>query len=90
MGCAPEEPAAWEFHSFYKPAENPVVGADSAFIFECPVTGEVVRWQQADVFNPGAIVKDDRIYLLLRCFIIYYIYDLGYAGKGKNNTYNQK
>jgi predicted GH43/DUF377 family glycosyl hydrolase len=67
LGCAPKKTTGWEFHSFFKPAENPVIGADSSFTFECPVTGEMVRWQQADVFNPGAIVKDDRIYLLLRC-----------------------
>ncbi len=29
--------------------------------------GELVYWQKADVFNPAAIVKDDKVYLLLRC-----------------------
>jgi len=66
-GCTAEDTGNWGFDSFYKPAENPVISADSTFTFQCPVTGEGVRWQQADVFNPGAIVKDDRIYLLLRC-----------------------
>jgi predicted GH43/DUF377 family glycosyl hydrolase len=67
LGCNPGPEPGWEFQSFYKPPENPVIGADSTLTFRCPVTGEVVRWQQADVFNPGAVVMDDKIYLLLRC-----------------------
>lgn len=57
----------WDYVSFYKPEQNPIVKADSTFTFTCPIQEEVVAWQKADVFNPGAIVKDDRVYLLLRC-----------------------
>lgn len=53
--------------SFYKPAENPIISADSTFTFTDPVKGEVVRWQKADIFNPAAVVKDDKVYLLIRC-----------------------
>lgn len=66
-GCKPESQQGWDFQTFYKPEENPVVRADSALTFLCPVRNEVVQWQKADVFNPAAIVKDDKIYLLLRC-----------------------
>jgi predicted GH43/DUF377 family glycosyl hydrolase len=66
-GCSSNQTRDWGFDEFYKPAENPVISADSSYTFHCPVTGKIVHWQQADVFNPGAIVKDDRIYLLLRC-----------------------
>jgi beta-1,2-mannosidase len=52
---------------FYKPAENPVLRADSSFTFFCPVKKQTVRWQRADVFNPGAIVKDGKVFLLYRC-----------------------
>ncbi|HWW40344.1 MAG TPA: hypothetical protein VNZ46_13595, partial [Pedobacter sp.] len=57
----------WDFQSLYKPKDNPIIGADSSFTFTCPITNEVVRWQKADVFNPAAIVKDNKVYLLLRC-----------------------
>lgn len=57
----------WDFQSFYKPKENPIIKADSSFTFICPVKNEVVKWQKADVFNPAAIVKDNKVYLLLRC-----------------------
>lgn len=52
--------------TFYKPAENPVLHPDSSYTFFCPVKQDTVRWQKADVFNPAAIVKDGRIYLLFR------------------------
>lgn len=55
------------FHTFYKPKENPILKADSSFVFLCPIKNETVRWQRADVFNPAAIVKDDKVYLLYRC-----------------------
>ena len=30
-------PANWDFRSFHKPVENPVLKADSTFTFICPV-----------------------------------------------------
>lgn len=53
--------------SFYKPAENPILRADSNLIFLDPVKQEMVRWQKADVFNPAAIVRDGKVFLLYRC-----------------------
>lgn len=52
---------------FLKPEENPIVGADSSFTFSDPLSGETVKWQKADVFNPAAIVRNNKVYLLLRC-----------------------
>jgi len=34
--------------------------------FSCPVTGQEVRWAAKDVFNPGGVVRDGKIHLLLR------------------------
>jgi len=52
--------------SFSKPKENPILGPDSSFTFRDPVKKQIVRWQKADVFNPAAIVKDNKVYLLYR------------------------
>jgi beta-1,2-mannosidase len=57
----------WDFSSFYKPDVNPVIKADSTYIFKDPVKGTEVRWQRADVFNPAAIVAHGKVFLLLRC-----------------------
>jgi predicted GH43/DUF377 family glycosyl hydrolase len=34
--------------------------------FRCPVLREPVRWAAKDVFNPGAVVRDGRVHLLIR------------------------
>lgn len=54
-------------NSFYKPKENPIVTADSSYTFFDPIKKQTVKWQRADVFNPAAIVKDGKIFLLYRC-----------------------
>lgn len=54
------------FLNFQKPEENPVLSADSTYTFICPIKNEMIQWQKADVFNPAAIVKDNKIHLLFR------------------------
>lgn len=66
LACVSTEQAEWDFLSFEKPENNPVMQADSSFTFLCPIKNEVVHWQKADVFNPAAIVKDGKIHLLFR------------------------
>jgi predicted GH43/DUF377 family glycosyl hydrolase len=66
LGCVQQEADRWEFNAFHKPDENPILEADSSYMFTCPVTGTAVQWQKADVFNPAAIVKDGRVYVLFR------------------------
>lgn len=51
---------------FEKTAVNPIMQADSTYTFLDPVSENEVRWQKADVFNPGAIVKNDTVFLLFR------------------------
>jgi hypothetical protein len=50
----------WGLGPFLKTKENPIVSADSSYTFFCPVKKAIVKWQKADVFNPAAIVKDNR------------------------------
>jgi predicted GH43/DUF377 family glycosyl hydrolase len=57
----------WDLGVFEKTKQNPILKADSTLSFFCPVKKELVHWQKADVFNPGAIVKDGKVYLLTRC-----------------------
>jgi beta-1,2-mannosidase len=66
-GFSVQHDTKWDFKSFYKPAENPVLKADSSFTFFCPMKKATVKWQKADVFNPAAIVKDNKVFLLYRC-----------------------
>ena len=66
-GCFAQRKINININGFYKPKENPVVKADSSFTFKDPLKKEIVHWQKADVFNPAAIVKDGKIFLLYRC-----------------------
>ncbi len=56
----------WMMGPFVKPKENPVLKADSSYLFNCPVQHKIVKWQLADVFNPAAIVRHDTVFLLFR------------------------
>ena len=53
--------------SFYKPVNYPILSRDSNAVFFDSLKNETVHWKKADVFNPAAIVKDDKIYVLPRC-----------------------
>ena len=44
---------------------NPVLTAGD-LKFHCPVLDKSVSWEEKDVFNPAAVVKDGRIFLLYR------------------------
>jgi beta-1,2-mannosidase len=55
-----------QLNIFDKPKENPILSPDSSYKFFCPVKKEIVLWQKAEVFNPAAIVRDKKIYLLYR------------------------
>lgn len=67
ISCQTRKPLSINYDSFTKPAENPIVKADSSYTFLCPMKNENIRWQRADVFNPAAIVKDGKVMLLYRC-----------------------
>lgn len=51
---------------FEKPATNPILLPDSTATFLDPISGGRVAWQRADVFNPGAVVYRDTVFLLFR------------------------
>ena len=67
LNAAAQNAPVLKVSSFYKPAENPIVRADSSYTFKDPIKNETVKWQKADVFNPAAIVKDNKVFLLYRC-----------------------
>lgn len=56
----------WALLPFVKvDSVNPVLTAGkSSFI--CPVLKKEVLWDEKDVFNPAAVVRDDKVYLLFR------------------------
>jgi beta-1,2-mannosidase len=43
----------------------PLLKSDTTSFF-CPVTKTMVKWQESYVFNPAAIVRDNKVYLIFR------------------------
>jgi predicted GH43/DUF377 family glycosyl hydrolase len=57
----------WQKKPFIKvDSINPILRPDPKTIFLCPVSQNNVRWEEKDVFNPAAIVKEGKIYMLYR------------------------
>jgi predicted GH43/DUF377 family glycosyl hydrolase len=45
---------------------NPILLPDTNSTFHCPVRNADVQWEEKDVFNPAAIVRNDTVFLLYR------------------------
>lgn len=57
----------WELLPFNKiDSANPVLVPDSTATFLCPVRQQLVKWEEKDVFNPAAVVRNDTVFLLYR------------------------
>lgn len=59
--------ASWMLGPFLKSdANNPVLLPNAASTFFCPVRQDTVQWEEKDVFNPAAVVRNDTVFLLYR------------------------
>ena len=57
----------WAMGGFVRPvAKNPIIEPDKNITFYCPMTKKQVAWKENDTFNPAAVVKDGKIYVLYR------------------------
>ena len=58
---------AWEIGPFTRPASgNPVIAPLPASTFMDPVLKTPVHWEALHTFNPAAIVRDGKIFVLYR------------------------
>jgi beta-1,2-mannosidase len=63
----PAQRQEWVFGPFVKPREvNPVLTPNKNSAFLSPMNDSVVRWEEYATFNPAAVVRDGRVYLLYR------------------------
>ncbi|MHA7102855.1 glycoside hydrolase family 130 protein [Roseivirga pacifica] len=60
-----EDKTPW-LTGFQKPDFNPIMTADSSYVFADPLSDTLVAWQKADVFNPATIVKNDTVFMFFR------------------------
>ncbi|MBN1154401.1 glycosidase [candidate division KSB1 bacterium] len=45
---------------------NPCLTPDEESTFKCPIRNKMIHWEEKDVFNAAAVVRDGKIYLLYR------------------------
>lgn len=57
----------WALGGFVRPENvNPIIMPKPQSTFECPMRNEKVKWEESDVFNPAATVRNGKIYVLYR------------------------
>ncbi|RYX85537.1 hypothetical protein EON83_06130 [bacterium] len=57
----------WTLGPFVRPSGvNPVLIPNPNAVFDDPITGKPVHWEALHTFNPAAIVKDGKVYVLYR------------------------
>ena len=57
----------WAILDFIKADSiNPILEPSSNQAFFCPVSKKEVRWEERNVLNPSAVVKDGKVYLIYR------------------------
>ena len=68
LGVSANEPdAGWELGPFVRPAEAaPIISPIKDALFDGTILSSPVHWESLHTFNPGAIVRDQKIYLLYR------------------------
>jgi predicted GH43/DUF377 family glycosyl hydrolase len=62
-----QELPRWALGPFVRPEKgNPVIGPNPDSVFDCPIRMKPVYWEFHHTFNPAAVVKSDKVYLLYR------------------------
>lgn len=57
---------SWALLPFEKiDSVNPVL-TPGTHVFTCPILRKSVKWDEKDVFNPAAVVRDGKVYLIFR------------------------
>ena len=57
---------SWRIAPFRRPAGNPVIQPNRDSVFRDPMTGNLVHWEALHTFNPAAVVRNGRIFVLYR------------------------
>ena len=66
-GLHAENAPAWVIGPFTRPAEgNPVITPQPQSTFVDPILQKPVQWEALHTFNPAAIVRDGKVYVLYR------------------------
>jgi beta-1,2-mannosidase len=57
---------AWTLGPFVRPVHAPIIEPNPKPVFTDPITNKPVRWEALHTFNPGAVVRQGKVYVLYR------------------------
>jgi predicted GH43/DUF377 family glycosyl hydrolase len=58
---------AWALGPFVRPVDaKPVIAPNTASVFDCPMRKMPIHWEATHTFNPAAIVRDGKVFILYR------------------------
>jgi beta-1,2-mannosidase len=57
---------AWTLGPFVRPVDAPIIEPNPKPVFTDPITNKPVRWEALHTFNPGAVVRQGKVYVLYR------------------------
>lgn len=56
----------WVLGGWKRAVDQPVITPNPASVFKDPISGDVVHWEKLHTFNPAAVVRDGKVYVLYR------------------------
>jgi predicted GH43/DUF377 family glycosyl hydrolase len=62
----PAQKRHWTLGPFVRPVHAPIIVPNPKPVFTDPITNQPVRWEALHTFNPGAIVRQGKVYVLYR------------------------
>jgi beta-1,2-mannosidase len=57
---------SWTLGPFVRPVDAPIIEPNAKAVFTDPILGKPVHWEALHTFNPAAIVRDGKVYVLYR------------------------
>jgi beta-1,2-mannosidase len=64
---AAQTTANWGFGSFVRPDDvNPIIAPRTDSVFFCTMRGAPVHWEALHTFNPAAVVRDGKVFVIYR------------------------
>ena len=49
--------------------DKPILSPNPEATFNCPILNKLVRWEEQNVYNPAAVVKDGKVFILYALMI---------------------
>ena len=66
LAAAKPTPSTWQLGPFTRPTNAPVITPNKTSLFTDPIAKVPIHWESLHTFNPAAIVRDNKIYVLYR------------------------